>query len=140
VFIFGSDMKIKQYIYTSTATKLMTDEELNEMLVSSRKYNKENDITGFLLYCGGTFLQVLECKQDILVEVLARIRKSSKHKDINNLVTIDRDEREFPDWAMGVRHSKNPEVIGRLYALQHTKKNNESIAMNLVKYVAEIND
>ena len=50
-------------IYLSTARKLFTDNELVKMLTISVKNNTLMNVTGFLIYVEGRFIQVLEGKK-----------------------------------------------------------------------------
>ena len=49
-----------QLVYVSTASRAMSDADLNEILDVSRRKNRERDVTGVLLYLDRGFLQVLE--------------------------------------------------------------------------------
>ncbi len=49
-----------QISYISTATKSMSQEDLEEILKTSRKNNAGSGITGMLLYMNNTFVQILE--------------------------------------------------------------------------------
>ena len=51
---------MKQIIYISSAAKKMDDDDLLDILKTSRENNKKNDISGMLLYDNGSFIQVLE--------------------------------------------------------------------------------
>jgi len=49
------DSDLYTLLYVSTATHLMEDSELLDLLEESREKNKRLSITGMLLYCEGTF-------------------------------------------------------------------------------------
>lgn len=51
---------MKQIVYISTAINLMSEAALIEILKTSRKKNHQHNITGLLLYSGGTFIQLIE--------------------------------------------------------------------------------
>jgi hypothetical protein len=51
---------MKNIVYVSAAVKLLDDDQLFDILSSSRKNNAERDVTGVLLYSEGVFIQVLE--------------------------------------------------------------------------------
>lgn len=90
-----------QLIYASSATRLMTDEELVELLRISRQNNHPRGITGMLLYRDGNFLQVLEGEAEAVDALYNTIAQDPRH---HNILLISRQavaERSFPEWEMG---------------------------------------
>ncbi len=51
-------------IYVSTAKKLMAENDLLDILTVSRGKNDLNQVTGILLYSGGSFMQCFEGSSD----------------------------------------------------------------------------
>ena len=92
---------MKQLAYLSTAVRLMTDDELIDLLKVARRRNAEHDVTGVLLYCDGTFIQVLEGESDHLDLIFDSISKDIRHKNIIRLIEGKLDKKYFPDWNMG---------------------------------------
>jgi len=90
-----------QLCYTSTATKPMTQSDLEALLQSARQFNASQDVTGVLLHHTGSFLQYLEGPRRGIERVYARIRVSPLHTDLFELLDGPADERLFPDWKMG---------------------------------------
>ncbi len=88
-------------VYTSTAVKDLSSEDLLQILKSCRKNNSANDITGILLYAKRTFFQALEGEESILLPLFEQIKKDSRHKDVTLIETKEITEREFPYWNMG---------------------------------------
>ena len=88
-------------IYASTATKLLSNEELVELLTKSQKNNIESGITGMLLYRGGNFIQVIEGEPDAVLELYKVIEADPRHKDVTLLSKDPIKSRQFPDWSMG---------------------------------------
>ncbi len=88
-------------VYTSTAVKHLSTEDLLQILKSCRKNNSQNDITGILLYANRTFFQVLEGDEAILLPLFQDIKKDWRHKDVTLIETKEITEREFPYWNMG---------------------------------------
>ncbi len=92
-----------QFIYTSAAVKQFSDKELGLLLEGAATFNKIHDITGLLLYAGGTFMQVLEGAPEVVDELMRRIRADARHRDVNVLVRNLRKSRDFSQWHMGFR-------------------------------------
>jgi hypothetical protein len=88
-------------IYLSASTKELSIEEINALLLQSRKFNAENNITGVLLYIDGDFLQVIEGSEEVTKRLFEKIKEDKRHKGI---ITVYNDrflEKQFPDWSMG---------------------------------------
>jgi hypothetical protein len=88
-------------IYLSASTKELSIEEINALLLQSRKFNTENNITGVLLYIDGDFLQVIEGSEEVTKRLFEKIKEDKRHKGI---ITVYNDrflEKQFPDWSMG---------------------------------------
>lgn len=98
-------------MYMSTATRYMSDLELEELLEVSRKNNIKKNLTGLLIVKGRTFLQCLEGEEKDILEIYEKILKDDRHTDIIDLVTEDIDKRLFPQWTMGYRNLKSLEDI-----------------------------
>lgn len=95
-------MPLYQLIYISAAQhREAVDAEIASILTSSVRHNRENGITGMLLYNRGSFLQVLEGEEAALDETYGRIVRDERH---HGLLVIDRSPiaaRAFADWSMG---------------------------------------
>ena len=106
-----------EIIYMSSATKKLNEEEINSLLVKSRHYNIENNITGVLLYIEGDFLQVLEGKKEVLLELFEKIKKDTRNKVIIVVQEKEKENRDFPDWAMGF-HSSTYEKLRNIVGFE----------------------
>ena len=94
-----------QLVYTSTAQKGLTNDELMTILQTSRENNSQRDITGLLLYKQGRFLQVLEGAQEDLHSLYETIQADERHYNVKLLFEQDTAGREFGEWAMGFSDS-----------------------------------
>ncbi len=88
-------------VYTSSAVKDLTAEDLLKILKSCRKNNSANDVTGILLYSKRTFFQALEGEEAVLMPLFELIKKDPRHKDVTLIEKKEISEREFPYWNMG---------------------------------------
>lgn len=88
-------------VYISTAVSLMTDVELKEILTVSRRNNEKAGVTGMLLYCEGTFIQLLEGDEENVHEIYSSIQQDTRHKNLIKLVVGEDETRNFADWSMG---------------------------------------
>lgn len=96
-----SEEVLHTVVYISTAIHLMSVLELEKILQDSRRYNLEHGITGVLLYCDGAFAQCIEGKPEDVAAAYARIKASSRHRNVTELLNEPIQARSFPDWQMG---------------------------------------
>ena len=76
-------------------------EGLVELLTASRKNNSAAGLSGMLLYCSQSFLQVLEGDPDALTETYGRIKSDNRHENLRLLMDAQTSSPLFPDWTMG---------------------------------------
>ncbi|MGB7337993.1 MAG: BLUF domain-containing protein [Phototrophicaceae bacterium] len=88
-------------IYASSATHEMTQEDLIDLLATSKDNNQALDVTGILLYRSGNFLQVLEGKKEVVKALYEKIKKDPRHHTVMTILERPLAEREFDDWEMG---------------------------------------
>lgn len=95
-------MSIKQLIYSSLATAPIPQPDilLAPILAASRRNNALADITGFLLFDEGTFVQILEGEREAVEGTFQRIRTDARHKDVMTIGTREIRRRSFPRWSM----------------------------------------
>jgi len=91
--------------YVSSASTLLSEPELEALLLSARKQNLHAGITGVLLYHDGSFFQFLEGPEPELEAAYARISTSKQHRGIIRLFHRAADRRYFDDWQMGFAHA-----------------------------------
>jgi hypothetical protein len=93
-----------QLVYVSSATKLLTEEEMAELLRAAREKNARLGITGLLLYNDGNFIQVLEGPKEAVLKLYETINADPRHKGVTTLTSQAVTERLFPDWSMGFQN------------------------------------
>jgi hypothetical protein len=94
---------MRRIVYLSTATRLMSDADLMEVLRVSRVNNARDGVTGVLLYQGGNFIQLLEGESAAIDVIYERIEKDPRHHSCLRMLDGEAEERLFPDWSMGFR-------------------------------------
>ena len=90
-------------VYTSTATAVLSDDELHEIHTRSQRNNERNGLTGLLLYRQGRFIQALEGAEQPLRERMSIIADDARHTDVRTLIEQRVERRRFPHWAMEYR-------------------------------------
>lgn len=94
-------------VYASSAATTFTEEELHDLLETSRVNNAKLDITGMLLYKDGNFIQAIEGPEEAVRSLYAKIAQDSRHKEIFLLSEETITERNFPNWSMGFKSMIN---------------------------------
>jgi hypothetical protein len=94
-------MELHSLTYTSLAQIDLDETDLERIIYSARVNNALDGLTGFLLFNGGSFVQVLEGSKRAIDDVMARIAVDDRHRNV--MVVDDRrvERRAFPDWSMG---------------------------------------
>jgi len=103
-------MKYRRLIYTSQPVKQFSGPELIRLLHDARAYNSIDDICGVLLHRHGYFLQVIEGGIEPIENLLSRLRKDVRHKNIVIIYDGMVGRRVFSNWAMGVADLMSPEL------------------------------
>lgn len=88
-------------IYLSSAIKILSDDEINDLLTISRENNLKHDITGLLLYSEGNFIQILEGSKENVLKIFEKIKHDSRHRNIITVIKEPIANRTFSDWSMG---------------------------------------
>jgi hypothetical protein len=89
--------------YASIAPAPLSRPQLDTILETSQSANAQARVTGLLLHCDGSFLQVLEGPRAGVHHIVERIRRSPLHSDMRVLFDEPIAEREFGDWAMACK-------------------------------------
>jgi hypothetical protein len=103
ILFIGVQGTLRQLCYISTATHELSNEELNELLVVSRRNNQYRQITGVLLYKAMSFVQIVEGPDDALKELLYTLTLDSRHKGIIVMFNKEIPQREFSSWTLASR-------------------------------------
>lgn len=104
---------IEQLLYNSTVSPNETV-DLEAILAAARRNNRANDITGLLMFNGKRFLQVLEGPAGGIDATFNRIRRDARHRGQVLLARKAVARREFGDWSMAYKSSKQDES-GAIY-------------------------
>ena len=94
-------MSLYCLVYTSIASRKMSDDDLKVLLKTIRKNNEIRQVTGILLYLDPFFIQVLEGEEGIVNNLFTRIKQDSRHNKVSLIYRKPIDERYFSNWTMG---------------------------------------
>ena len=80
----------------------LTNADLDRILVSARRRNLAQDITGMMIYHRGEFVQILEGKKESIENVYEKfICPDTRHTAINKVLENTITHRSFGEWYMG---------------------------------------
>ncbi len=91
---------IFQLRYISTLAEGVDADEVPKILETARRINRQNRITGLLLFNGERFLQLLEGEKAVVRATFERIAVDPRHRGVAILGTTTSDRRAFSDWDM----------------------------------------
>ena len=99
-------------VYVSSATSEMDNSVLENLLEQSRERNFRQNITGMLLYSGGTFIQILESKAEDVLDIYSSILEDERNT--GNIILAQEHilNRSFTSWSMGFRRVHTSDLNG----------------------------
>lgn len=93
---------MRQIIYRSitTSTSGRAADDIPDIVREAAPRNGLDGITGLLYSEEDAFLQAIEGPDDSVSDLMARLEKDHRHRDLTVLVDRSIAEREFGDWTM----------------------------------------
>nr|WKN37531.1 BLUF domain-containing protein [Tunicatimonas sp. TK19036] len=98
---------LSQLVYVSSRSEFCTDQEIQKILASCQKNNKDKDITGVLLYSLTHFVQYLEGEYSEIIHLYDKIKEDQRHKKAVMISNGPISGRVFPSWQMGAKKFDN---------------------------------
>lgn len=93
---------MKQLVYASTSTRTVNQQMVENILLKAKENNEKENLTGFLVFNSGFFLQVLEGCQASVNKIFCKIVCDERHSNVTILSYDDIYERSFPLWTMAL--------------------------------------
>lgn len=127
-------------LYFGIARSKFKTADFEELLEQSRSRNEFLDITGKLLHCEGTFIQLLEGSEEAVASVYLSISKDKRLMAIKKITTGTAPERYYKDWSMAFADT-SLEEINHLENCTHPSVAayiKDSSAIKLLKLLASV--
>ena len=102
----------------------MQASDLEEILNHARINNRENGITGALVYVDGVFLQVLEGDASVVLGLMEKISRDVRHETVTVLRAEEISIAQFVGWDMAYV-SATAEQVARWAGLSFTQSGPE---------------
>jgi hypothetical protein len=98
--------EIISILYISESTKHFDISfDIDKILNKANNFNKNNNISGMLIYKGGLFIQLLEGEKSCLELLMSRIKEDSRHDKLRIIYEETTQERLFSNWTMAYKNS-----------------------------------
>lgn len=94
-------MALATLAYVSSAVPGLGLKELKQILRRSRENNFRSEISGYLVFDGEHFLQLLEGETEVLDDLYLRIARDGRHQALRLLFHDRIDQRAFGEFCMG---------------------------------------
>jgi hypothetical protein len=91
---------MRQFVYISTATADLSQADIDNILEASAKNNPGRKITGFLVFNGRNFLQLVEGPEASLLALMADINRDQRHSGVVRLEDNSIVDRACENWTM----------------------------------------
>lgn len=91
---------MERILYTSRASTDLPSDEVFKIIETSARNNPSRDVTGFLIFHQGQFLQLVEGEAQALDELLEVLKRDPRHCDLIVHYREPALERCFPNWRM----------------------------------------
>lgn len=101
----GDDMR--SLVYISTATQTFDQPALDALAADAKVFNAANGVTGFMVFNGLNFMQLIEGPGDAVRDCLKRIVADDRHQGVVTISDRIISEREFPNWEMSAKFVAN---------------------------------
>jgi hypothetical protein len=90
-------------LYISQSTESFAERQHRVDLANQAiAINRENALTGVLIFTNGYFMQLLEGPKNNLLDTFKRISADKRHHDVELLSFEENVERIFPAWNMNL--------------------------------------
>lgn len=87
-------------MYQSDAIESLTDKDVDEIVSTSKRNNTAVNITGFLIFDNGQFMQLLEGEEEVVKKLYHdRIAKDPRHKN-SKIIKESHGPRMCSYWSM----------------------------------------
>lgn len=90
--------------YISTKRSDLLNSEINSIVEYSKKWNRENNITGILIEYKNHFIQHIEGDAIVIYELFEKIKLDSRHENALLLKYSPIEKRLFNNWSMAHRN------------------------------------
>lgn len=129
-------MSVCRLLYTSQALHWEdagASGHIQALAARSEGRNRENGLTGCLVFVEGCFIQILEGPPPAVEETFERICCDFRHRDVKLIDLAPVRERYFADWGMAFLSNEEVALQASLEEIRFTVGINAREAMNQMR-------
>ncbi|MEM7742632.1 MAG: BLUF domain-containing protein [Pseudomonadota bacterium] len=130
---------VRQLAYISSSWQQDITDFVDDTLPRIQENNSEAGVTGILLFCHGSFFQVLEGEDAVLEALFRKICKSRRHRNVLKMLDREQAVRSFPDWSMGWQHIADDHPLApelkRLGSIDGVKEQMQHDSITLIRLI-----
>ena len=104
-------------LYTSSLAPAAPASVVPAILATARIKNKQNGLTGLLVFDGQNFCQYLEGPPVLVLERMERIREDERHTGIDVACQGETQGRIFDRFSMGYAEPESGDLVGTIRTL-----------------------
>jgi hypothetical protein len=108
---------LSRLIYSSECARPLNPQDVQAILDTARRNNRQRDLTGMLVFNSTHFLQAVEGGRQALSDLYARLVGDSRHHRLQLMAFEPIAQRAFGDWEMGFAAS---DAVHAPIYLRHT--------------------
>lgn len=88
---------------------------VSDIIKTARAFNAVNGVTGILVFDGYRFLQHLEGPQQVLMDLIVRIARDTRHYEFTlQHASVSAGERKFLTWSMAYAPIEDSALLVRV--------------------------
>ncbi|MCM8736976.1 BLUF domain-containing protein [Azospirillum sp. A1-3] len=92
-----------QIVFRSQLTRLLSYTDIQKLCLASARNNRKAGVTGFMVECGGVFLEAIEGETREVDETFSRVRRDTRHDHMEIVCSENGlERRRFGAWSMNV--------------------------------------
>ncbi len=97
-------------VYVSDTSKDLKKADIQKVFDFTTDWNINHDISGFLVYKGGNFIQLLEGNEKTIKSLFKRISKDNRHVNVTIILEENISQHSFDGYESGFFTSQNNEL------------------------------
>ncbi|MEM5566822.1 BLUF domain-containing protein [Psychroserpens sp. AS72] len=133
-------------IYQSKAQDNLDISEIDRMLLKAKRFNKENNITGCIVYHDNQFIQIIEGEKSDITNLYAKIKDDNRHFNVMTLSETATNETLWDDWSMAfykftgdqLRDQNNRMLLEVYFDSANKKQQSSEVFKTLKKSVLQL--
>jgi hypothetical protein len=128
----SADLSQLVYVSSNCISAESLDQEIDVILNTARQHNKNNNITGALLFNTGHFAQVLEGPEAAVENIFERIQGDERHENCIVLSCESIQNRSFSEWSMAYEGGDSVAKNQFSHMLENSDKTGDILAADEV--------